>query len=68
MLDRYTSLPYNNQSKIGYNSFIQNVILQEFFNIMAMTINELDIEIKMKISRIKSLEKKTHIIVSINVL
>ena len=53
MLDRYTSLPYNFQSKIGYNSLIQNVILKELINILAMTINDLDIELKMKISRIK---------------
>ena len=44
MLDRYTSLPYVFQSKIGYNSLIQNVILKELINIMAMTINDLDIE------------------------
>ena len=28
MLVRYTSLPYDFQSKIGYNSLIQNVILK----------------------------------------
>ena len=48
MLDRYMSLPYDFQSKIGYNSLIQNVIPKELINIMAMTINDLDIEIKMK--------------------
>ena len=53
MLDRYTSLPYNFQSKIGYKTLIQNVILKELVNLMAMTINDLDIEIKMKISRRK---------------
>ena len=57
MLDRYTSLPYNFQSKIGYNSLTQDVILKELFNIMAMTINDLDIELK-KISRIKYLGNK----------
>ena len=56
MLDRYMSLPYDFQSKIGYNSLIQNVILKELINIMAMTINDLDIELKMKISRIRYLE------------
>ena len=67
-LYRYMSLPYFFQSKIGYISLIQNVILKELNIIMAMTINELDIEFKMKISRTKYLEKKTHIIVSIKVL
>ena len=27
MLDRYIKLPYNYQSKIGYDTLIQNVIL-----------------------------------------
>ena len=56
MLDRYMSLPYDFQSKIGYNSLIQNVTLQKLINIMTMTINGLDIELKMKISRIEYLE------------
>ena len=58
MLDRYMSLPYNFQSGIGYNSLIRNVLLKELINIMAMTINVLDTELKMKISRIKYLESK----------
>ena len=58
MLDRYTSLLYNFQSKIGYNSLIQNVIPKELINIMAMTINDLDKELKMKISRIRYLDSK----------
>ena len=58
MLDRYASLPYNFQSKIRYNSLIQNVILKELNNIMAMTINDLDIELKMKNSRKKYLESR----------
>ena len=53
MLDRYMNLTYDFQSKIGYNSLIQNVTFKELINIMAMTINDLDIELKMKISRIK---------------
>ena len=58
MLDRYMSLPFDFQSKTGYNSLIQNVILKELFNIMSMTINDIDIELKMKISRRKYLENK----------
>ena len=56
ILDRYMSLPYDFRSKIRYNSLIQNVILKELINIMAMTINDLDIELKSKISRIRYLE------------
>ena len=45
MLDRYMSLPYDFQSKIGYNSLIQNVILKELI--------DLNMELKMKFIRIK---------------
>ena len=48
MLDRYCSLPYEFQSKIGYNSLIQNVILKELINIMSLIIIDLDIELKLK--------------------
>ena len=56
MLDRYNKLPYLYQSKIGYDTSIQNNIFQELINIMGGTIADLDIELKMKISRIKNLE------------
>ena len=52
-LDRYNRLPYKYQSKIGYDTLIQNVILEELINIMGGTITDLDIDLKMKISRIK---------------
>ena len=58
MLHRYISLPYDFQSKIGYKSSIQNVILQESINIMTMTKIDLDIELKMKLNRIKYLETR----------
>ena len=58
MLDRYKRLPYKNQSKIGYDTLIQNVNLKELICIMVTTITDLDIELKMKISRIKYLESK----------
>ena len=48
MLDRYMNLPYEFQSKIGYNSLIQNVILKELINILSLIITDLDIELKMK--------------------
>ena len=57
-LDRYMILPYKYQSKIGYDCLIQNIILEELFNLMGGTITDLDIELKMKISRIKYLENK----------
>ena len=53
MLDRYNILIYNYHSKIGYDSLIQNVILQELINKMGTTITGLDVELKMKISRIE---------------
>ena len=58
MLDRYIKLPYNYQSKIGYDTLIQNVILKELIIIMGTIITDLDIELKMKISRIEYLENK----------
>ena len=38
MLDRYIRLSYNYQSKKGYDSLIQNVILREIINIIGTTI------------------------------
>ena len=49
MLDRYMSLPYDFQSKIGYNNLLQIVILKELINIMSGIITNLDIELKRKI-------------------
>ena len=58
MLDRYNIIPYIYQSKIGYDTLIQNVILIELINKMGTTITDLDIELKMKICRIKYLEDR----------
>ena len=58
MLDRFNRLPYNYQSKIGYDILIENVILEELIKIMGGTITDLDIELKMKNSRIKYLESR----------
>ena len=57
-LDRYIRLPYKYQSKIGYDTLIQNITLEELINNMGTTITDLDIELKMKNSRIKYLENK----------
>ena len=58
MLDRFNRLPYNYQSKIGYDTLIQNVFLKELINIMGTTIRDLDIKLKKKISRIEYLESR----------
>ena len=60
MLVRYNRLPPKYQSKIGYGTLIQNVILNDFINIIVTSITDLDMELKMKISRIKYLESKTN--------
>ena len=54
-------LPYKYQSKIGYDCLIQNFIFKELINIMGTTITDLDIELKLKNSRIEYLENKKHI-------
>ena len=58
MLDRFNRLTYIYQSKIGYDTLIQNVILKELINIMGTTMTDLDIESKMKISRMNYLEDR----------
>ena len=60
MLDRYNRLPYKYQSKIGFDTLIQNVILKELTKIMGSTITDLEIEMERKISRKKYLENKKH--------
>ena len=47
MFDKYISLPYNYQPKIGYDTLIQNVTLNEMINLMATTIIDIDIKLKM---------------------
>ena len=56
MLDRYNRLTYDHKIEIVYDNLIQNIILKELMNIMSIMISDLDIELKMKISRIKYLE------------
>ena len=57
-LDRYNRLPYNYQSRILYDTLIQNVILKKLINTMGGTITDLDSKLKMKISRIKYIESR----------
>ena len=58
MLDRYNRLTHDHKTEIAYDNLIQNIILKELINIMGVTITDLDIELKMKISRIEYLENK----------
>ena len=58
MLDICNTLPLKNQSKIRYDSLIQNVVLKELINKLGTTITDLNIELQMKISGIKFLESK----------
>ena len=55
-LDRYNRLTFYHKIEIAYDNLIQNIILKELINIMSIMIPDLDIELKMKISRIKYLE------------
>ena len=59
MLDRYNKVPYNYQSRIRYDILIRNVILKKLIKIKGITITDLDIELKMKLSRINDLENKS---------
>ena len=56
MLDRYNRLTYDRKIEIVYDNLIQNIILKELIKIMSIMISDLDMELKMKISRIKYLE------------
>ena len=58
MLDRYNRTSCNYQSKIVYDTSIQNVILKELIKLMGATIVDIGIELKMKISRRKYLEDR----------
>ena len=53
MLDRYNRLTYDYKIEIAYDNLIQNVILKELLNILSVMTGDLDMELKMKISRIK---------------
>ena len=60
ILDRYNRISPKYQSKLGYDTLIQNVILKDLINIMGTVITDLDIEIKMKINGNNYLESKTN--------
>ena len=56
MSDRYNRLTYDHKIEIVYDNLIENIILKELINIISIMISDLDIELKMKIGRIKYLE------------
>ena len=56
MLDSHNRLNYDCKTEIVYDNLIQNIILKELINIMSIMISDLDIEIKVKNSRIKHFE------------
>ena len=56
MLDRYNRLTYDRKIEIVYDNLIQIIILRDLINIMSIIISDLDMELKMKISRIEYLE------------
>ena len=56
MLDRCNRLTYEHKIEIVYDNLIQNIVLKELINIMSVMIRDLDMELKMKNSRIKYLE------------
>ena len=58
MSDRYNRLTYDRKIEIVYDNLVQNIILKELINIMSILISDLDMEIKLKTSRIKYLESK----------
>ena len=58
MLDRYNRQSYDYKIEIAYDNLIPNNILKELINIMSIMISDLDMELKMKISRIEYLENK----------
>ena len=59
MSDKYNRKPDNYQSKMGYDTLIQNVILKEILDRMSTRRVDIDIELKKKISRMKYSESKS---------
>ena len=57
-LDNYNRLPYNYETKVGYDTLIRKVSFKEINNLLGATVVDIDIELKMKISKIKYLESR----------
>ena len=58
LLDKDNRLPYNFQSKQGYDTLIRNVILKQMINLLATIIVDIDVKLKLKFSGIKYLESR----------
>ena len=58
ILDKYNKFSLIYHSKVGYENLIQKVILEELKHLMSIKILDIDIEIKVKISRLKYLESR----------
>ena len=58
MLDKNKREPYNYQSKMEYDTSIQNVILKEAINLMGPTLVDIYVDLKMKISILECLESR----------
>ena len=58
ILEKYNRLPHNYQSKRGYDTLIQNVVLKELINLICTIIVDIDIELNLEIGRIKYLESR----------
>ena len=58
MLDRYNRLTYDHKIEVVYDNSIENIILEEVIIIMSIITSDLEMELKLKISRIKYLENK----------
>ena len=56
ILDKCNRLSYDRKIEIVYDNLIQNIILKELINIMSIMISDLEMELKMKINRIRYLE------------
>ena len=56
MIDRNNRLTYDHKIEIAYDNLIQNIILEELIKIMSVIIRELDMELKLKISRMRYLK------------
>ena len=56
MLESYSRLTYDQKIEIVYDNSIQSIILKDLINKISIMISDLDIELKMKVSRIKYLE------------
>ena len=57
MLDRYNRITYDHKIEIVYDNLIQNIFPKELVKIMSIMISDLDMELKMKISRINYLTR-----------